>query len=524
MEISRVARALVSAYDKSGLIPFAKQLENNGVEIVSTGGTLKYLQENGLSPVAVEDVTGFPEILQGRVKTLHPRVHAGILAKSGSETELAQLNIDLFDLVVVNLYPFTEIIQNKQADLNEVMENIDIGGPTMVRAAAKNWERVGICVSPKDYNTIVEHLQSQEGLGKELRKQLAAKAFQHTAEYDAAISEFFQNLVFDSKDDKHCQNNEVPECLSQFVEKQQLNYKPLSYGENPHQKAGFIQHTDTDLKQHQGKELSYNNINDLDAAISLAHEFDYPAVAAVKHTNPCGLGIADTISEAYQKAYESDPVSIFGGIVASNKTVTKGMAEKLTKIFLDVVAAPDYSPEALETLAVKPGTKVVSIDLGNKIKAGSDNFKELVSTSLGYLYQEKDEYHPEYNKWKKVSGEEASSDKLQDLITGEKVVKYVKSNAIALVKQNQLIGVGAGQMNRVAACKTALEQAGDSAQGSILASDAFFPFDDVVQLAAEYGVSCIVQPGGSKRDPDSIEAAERAGITMYFTGIRHFKH
>ncbi|ACB84054.1 bifunctional phosphoribosylaminoimidazolecarboxamide formyltransferase/IMP cyclohydrolase [Natranaerobius thermophilus JW/NM-WN-LF] len=509
MTIQKINRVLLSVYDKTGLITLAQELKDMGVELVSTGGTLRHLQTHGIPVYSVEEVTGFPEILSGRVKTLHPKIHGGILAKNRENEELSSLDIKTFDLVIVNLYPFEQVMQKAEATEEEVMENIDIGGPTMIRAAAKNWYRVGVCVDPTDYEVLTQQLKQYHGLTDEFRKTLARKAFKHTAQYDKAIFNYFES-VDTNKDD---------ETELKFPEFNLLESRELPYGENPHQKASLLMESQKFI-QHQGKGLSYNNFQDIDAAIKLVHEFQKPAVVAVKHTNPCGVGVSNTIEEAYDKAYQGDPVSIFGGIVACNRPVTEELASKLTEIFLDVIIAPEFEPRALEKLKSKSGTKVVEMDLekmvGNKV--------EIKSTTFGYLCQEADYHHPHPQNWDRVAGEQAKPEEIDDLIIAEKIVKHVKSNAIVVVKEGQSLGIGAGQMNRVGASRIALENAGKESQNSVLASDAFFPFNDVVKLCSQYGVSAIVQPGGSKRDQDSIDLAQETGITMYFTGIRHFKH
>ncbi|NNV07421.1 bifunctional phosphoribosylaminoimidazolecarboxamide formyltransferase/IMP cyclohydrolase [Geobacillus sp. C56-T2] len=510
-----VKRALISVSNKEGIIPFAKQLAELGVEIISTGGTKRALEEAGVPVISISDVTGFPEILDGRVKTLHPAIHGGILAVRGDErhqTALAEHGIRPIDLVVVNLYPFQQTIAKPDVTLAEAIENIDIGGPTMVRAAAKNYTDVAIVVDPADYRTVIEELKTTGSIQAKTRQKLAAKAFRHTAAYDAMIAEYLTNLT----------GEEYPESLTVTYTKKQS----LRYGENPHQSAAFYAKplgaafSIANAVQLHGKELSYNNINDANAAINLIREFQEPAVAAIKHMNPCGVGVGATLLEAFTKAYEADPVSIFGGIIAVNREVDKETAERMHDIFLEIVIAPSFSDEALAILTQKKNIRLLTLDF----TASNGKEKTLVSVNGGVLVQAADTYTLADAEWNVVTKREPTEEEREQLRFAWNVVKHVKSNAIVLAKNGMTVGVGAGQMNRVGAAKIAIEQAGEQAAGAVLASDAFFPMDDTVEAAAKAGITAIIQPGGSIRDADSIRKADEYGIAMVFTGVRHFKH
>ncbi|QIZ66458.1 bifunctional phosphoribosylaminoimidazolecarboxamide formyltransferase/IMP cyclohydrolase [Geobacillus subterraneus] len=510
-----VKRALISVSNKEGIIPFAKQLAELGVEIISTGGTKRALEEAGVPVISISDVTGFPEILDGRVKTLHPAIHGGILAVRGDERHqaaLAEHGIRPIDLVVVNLYPFQQTIAKPDVTLAEAIENIDIGGPTMVRAAAKNYADVAIVVDPADYRAVIEELKANGSIQAETRQKLAAKAFRHTAAYDAMIAEYLTNLT----------GEEYPESLTVTYTKKQS----LRYGENPHQSAAFYAKplgaafSIAKAVQLHGKELSYNNINDANAAINLIREFQEPAVAAIKHMNPCGVGVGATLLEAFTKAYEADPVSIFGGIIAVNREVDKETAERMHDLFLEIVIAPSFSDEALTILMKKKNIRLLTLDFA----APDVKEKTLVAVSGGLLVQDADTYTLEDAEWNVVTKREPTEEERGQLRFAWNVVKHVKSNAIVLAKNGMTVGVGAGQMNRVGAAKIAIEQAGEQAAGAVLASDAFFPMDDTVEAAAKAGITAIIQPGGSIRDADSIRKADEYGIAMVFTGVRHFKH
>ena len=509
--------ALISVSDKKGIVGFAQGLQELGYNIISTGGTALTLREAGVSVTIVSEVTGFPEILDGRVKTLHPKIHAAILARNTAEhlAQLAEQGIEAIDLVVVNLYPFRETIAKKGVTLTEAIENIDIGGPSMVRAAAKNYERVTVVVDPAAYQDILEQLQERGGISLETRARLALEAFAHTASYDAAITQYLSNTLEDTAFPRHW-----------FLEGEKI--QDLRYGENPHQKAAFYrlkgEHrgTLTGAKKLQGKELSYNNLVDVESAWSIAKEFSEPAAAIIKHTNPCGASIGNEIHEAYVKAYESDSLSAYGGIVGLNREVDKDTAEEIKKIFMEAVIAPSFSEEAREILVTKKNLRL--IEMGNQPLLAEKIDYWLEPVSGGFLLQEKDRATVSAVDLKVVTKKQPTPEQINELLYAWKIVKHVKSNAIVLTKNKQILGVGAGQMNRVGAAKIALEQAKDQVRGAVLASDAYFPFSDTVEIAAQAGISAVIQPGGSIRDEDVITKANEYGITMVFTGIRHFKH
>jgi len=508
-------RALVSVSDKSGLVPFVTELVKLGFEIISTGGTKLALEDAGLKVISIDEVTGFPEILEGRVKTLHPMVHGGLLAKRGDDHHTQQVKengIEYIDLVCVNLYPFAQTLANPNSTHEDKIENIDIGGPSMLRSAAKNFNDVTVVVDTNDYDLIIKELKETGNTTHATRQMLAGKVFNHTAAYDSMIAGYF-NKVNEIK---------MPAQLTKTYELVQ----GLRYGENPHQAAAFYQaqgahdYSVSSSIQLHGKELSYNNIADANAALEIVAEFDSPAAVAVKHMNPCGVGIGTDIDMAFQKAYDADPVSIFGGIIALNRTVTEHTAIKLNGIFLEIVIAPDFEPAALEILRAKKNIRLLKTSMARV----QDEAQRLVSVKGGLLVQEADSKELESEDLTVVTEVKPTSEDVRQLLFGMRVVKHVKSNAIALVKDGMTIGIGAGQMNRVGAAKIALEQAGDKAQGAYLASDAFFPMSDTVQLAAKYGIKAIIQPGGSIKDEDSIKACNDLGVAMVMTGFRHFKH
>jgi phosphoribosylaminoimidazolecarboxamide formyltransferase/IMP cyclohydrolase len=506
-------RALISVSDKRGLEVFARGLKELGFEIISTGGTAKALEGWGVAVTPVSQVTGFPEILEGRVKTLHPKIHGGILARRVPEhlEQVAAQGIELIDLVVVNLYPFRETVSRPGVTLEEAIENIDIGGPSLVRAAAKNYAYVTVVVNPDRYPLVLEQLRTQGEVDAETRFALAVEAFAHTAAYDAAIAQYLSNVRVGSP---------FPPVVALVGEKVQ----DLRYGENPHQRAAFYREVGAAgglafARQLQGKELSFNNLMDAQAAWALVRELPSPAAVVIKHNNPCGAALADSLSEAYRKAFEADPTSAFGGIVGLNAPVDKATAEELAKIFLEVVVAPGYSPEALEVLGRKEALRLL------EIPAASEGRQWDVKTlGGGFLVQEADLVDAAPEEWRVVTKRAPTEAEKQELAFAWKVVKHVKSNAIVVTKNRVTLGVGAGQMNRVGAAKIALEQAGEAAKGAVLASDAFFPFPDTVEVAARAGITAIIQPGGSVRDQEAIDACDRYGLAMVFTGKRHFKH
>lgn len=510
-----IKRALVSVSNKEGLVPFVKALVEEGVEVISTGGTKKALEEAGVPVIGISEVTGFPEIMDGRVKTLHPMIHGGLLAVRDNEEHAAQLkahDITPIDLVVVNLYPFKETIAQENVAFADAIENIDIGGPSMLRSAAKNHAYVTVVVDPKDYELVLNEVKEHGKVHDETRRKLAAKTFRHTAAYDALIAEYLTNIV----------EEENPESLTVTFERKQA----LRYGENPHQKANFYVKplgTKTSIanaEQLHGKELSYNNINDADSALNIVREFKEPAVVAVKHMNPCGVGVGNTVEEAFTKAFEADPVSIFGGIIASNREIDEATAVKLNEIFLEIIIAPSFSEEALAILTKKKNIRLLTVEFTEEQKIE----RRLTSIRGGLLVQDEDAFGLDDATISIPTKREPTEKEWEDLRLAWKVVKHVKSNAIVLAKDNMTIGIGAGQMNRVGAAKIAIEQAGDLAKGSALGSDAFFPMNDTVEAAAKAGVTAIIQPGGSIRDEDSIKKADEYGIAMVFTGVRHFKH
>ncbi|MGX7111494.1 bifunctional phosphoribosylaminoimidazolecarboxamide formyltransferase/IMP cyclohydrolase [Gemella cuniculi] len=503
-------RALISVSDKTNIIEFAKGLEKYGFEIISTGGTFTHLKNNGVNCISIEDVTDFPEILEGRVKTLHPKIHGGLLSKRGNELHnkhVQENNIEYIDLVCVNLYPFEETVKKDNASEEEIIENIDIGGPSMLRSAAKNFNDVAVITDILDYNLILDELASGE-ITLATRRRLAIKVFNITAAYDAAIANYFNKV-----------DKLIPEKLT-------LSYKledTLRYGENPHQKAyHYVQDNDESYAlqnavQLHGKAMSYNNIQDASAALDILSEFDETVCVAVKHMNPCGVAIGKDVFEAYTRAYEADPVSIFGGIVAINGKIDKKTAEKMHSIFLEIILAKDYDDEALEILTQKKNLRIYRLSEKN-----NNHEKQIKSVRGGILVQ--DFNNKLADEYVAVTDKKVTQEQKEDLEFGLKVVKHVKSNAIVVVKNKQTLGIGAGQMNRVGSCKIALEQAGDKVEGAVLASDAFFPMRDSVDLAAEYKISAIVQPGGSIRDKESIDACNEKGVAMVFSKIRHFKH
>lgn len=508
-------RALLSVSDKNGILEFAKELESLGYELLSTGGTMKHLADNGVAVTAVDAVTGFPEIMEGRVKTLNPMIHGGLLAKQDNPSHIAQMEehgIQPIDVVCVNLYPFKETISKPDVTNDDAIENIDIGGPAMLRASAKNHAYVTVIVDATDYDQVLTEIKADGKTTLETRRRLAAKVFRHTAAYDALIAGFLTDLT----------GEEFPEQVTYTYELKQ----PLRYGENPHQKAAFYSRplgSDFSIayaKQLHGKELSYNNIQDANAAIQIIKEFDKAAAVAVKHMNPCGVGTGETIFDAFNKAYEADSTSIFGGIIALNREVDAPTAEKLSGIFLEIIIAPAFTEEAVEILTKKKNIRLMTISFDQHKK---DKWNT-VSVEGGLLMQEPDAYGFADADIRVATDRQPTEAEWEAMKLGWAVVKHVKSNAIVVTDDNMTLGVGAGQMNRVGAANIALTQAGERAKGAALASDAFFPMDDTVEAAAIAGITAIIQPGGSVKDEDSIKKANEYGITMVFTGVRHFKH
>ena len=503
-------RALISVSNKDGVVEFARGLEQLGYDIISTGGTFKTLQEAGIKVRQVADVTGFPEILDGRVKTLHPKIHGGILCRRIPQhlQQIADNAIEPIDIVAVNLYPFRETIANPDVSLAAAIENIDIGGPTMVRSAAKNYQDVVIIVKPEFYAPVLQELQTSGQVSEAARFRLAREAFSHTAAYDAMISSYLARL----------QGVPFPDNMVLAGEK----VYELRYGENPHQKAAFYRSLDpglglADARQLNGKELSYNNIVDIQAGWSLVKEFDQTACVIIKHTNPCGTALAPTLAEAYEKAFAGDPVSAYGGIIAFNRTVDLDTARKAAEPFMECIIAPGYEPEVLAVLQAKKNLRLLELPI---VTAAEMQVK---SVEGGFVVQESDQGQVDMDNIQVVTKKAPTPEELQDLVFAMKVAKHVKSNAIVVAKGGMTIGVGAGQMNRVGSAAIALQNR-EACRGAVMASDAFFPFKDTVELAVQAGITAIVQPGGSIRDQESIEECDLHGISMIFTGIRHFKH
>jgi phosphoribosylaminoimidazolecarboxamide formyltransferase/IMP cyclohydrolase len=526
-QIKEVKRCLISVYNKEGLDVLIHALKENEVEIISTGSTADVIEALGANVQRVEDLTGFPELLDGRVKTLHPNVHAGILADMRQElhqNQLDQQSIEPFDLVVVNLYPFSETVQSG-ARFDECIEKIDIGGPSMIRGAGKNFANVAVVVQKEDYQTVAKQISEKGGFTFEERQDLARKAFEHTATYDIQIANWFNQQ----------NNSEDRSSSTQWVGKSWTKAQDLRYGENSHQKAALYidnlfmhQSLLANAKQLGGAEMSYNNYVDLDSAYRSVQAFELPAVAIIKHANPCGIAVAAEVGEAYQKAFDCDPVSAYGSVVAANSKVTLAMAEKIKPIFTEAIIAPDYDNDALELLLTKKKMRILKIAKSNLQK--SSEIKEIQG---GILLQEKDVFQSSgdlIENWQLVSGQKASEAVLEDLNFAWRAVRSVKSNAILLAKNGASVGIGMGQVNRLDSCALAVERANSLANGenrssgSVAASDAFFPFADGLKSLIDAGVTAVIQPGGSIRDEEVIEAAKAANVTMYFTGTRHFFH
>lgn len=507
-------RALISVSDKKDIQKVGQILHEQGIEILSTGGTAKILSDHGIPVKEVAEITGFPECLDGRVKTLHPAIHGGLLARRSLPEHMKTLKeqgMETIDLVIINLYPFKETMLKTDASFQEVVEQIDIGGPAMLRSAAKNHEDVTVVVDPEDYPRVLEEIKTMGNTSLTTRKNLAAKVFQLTSHYDTLIASYLSQE----------QEEPFPNTKTLTFEKVQ----DLRYGENPHQQAAFYREVNATkgtlpaAKQLQGKELSFNNINDAAGTLSLLQEFDAPTAVAVKHTNPCGVASADTIEEAYERAFQTDPLSIFGGIVAVNRPLTEAAAVKMAAIFLEVILAPSFTKEALEVLAQKPNIRLLEIPEIEKREKGAVDLKRVPG---GLLLQDADERLWEAMETKTLRSPSEAEKK--DLEFAWKIVKHVKSNAIVFVKDQQTLALGPGQTSRIWALQNALSNSIHTVEGAVMASDAFFPFPDCVEAANAAGVTAIIQPGGSQKDQDSIDACNKAGMTMVFTGTRHFKH
>lgn len=515
-------KALISVSDKTGIVEFAKELENLGIEIVSTGGTFKKLKEENVNAIEISSLTGFPECLDGRVKTLHPKVHAGLLAIRNNPKhmeQLKELNIDTIDFVIVNLYPFKQTITKENVSREECIENIDIGGPTMLRAAAKNYQDVVVITDPNDYSKVLEELKTTKQVSLDTKFYLMQKVFEHTANYDSMIFNYIKN---ERKDTTY------PQTLSLTYEKVQ----EMRYGENPHQtgclykEVGKCEGSLVTAKQLNGKELSFNNINDTNGALELLKEFDEPTIVACKHGNPCGVGSdSSDIYEAWRKAYSADNMSIFGGIVVANREINEDIAKEMAEMFLEVIVAPSYSDKALEILKQKKNLRVLLLpEITVKQPENSYDIKKI---NGGIIVQSIDSKL--LDNYEVVTNRAPSKEELDDLMFAWKVVKYVKSNGIALAKNKQTVGIGPGQVNRIWSTKQCIEHASelinaDATKGAVLASDAFFPFDDCVEAAHKAGITAIIQPGGALKDQLSIDKCNEYGIAMIFTHMRHFKH
>lgn len=520
-QITPIKRALISVSDKTGIVDFAKELTALNVEILSTGGTYRLLQESGVAATEVSDYTGFPEMMDGRVKTLHPKIHGGILGRRDIDQNIMKEHqIDEIDMVVVNLYPFEATIERPDCDLPMAIENIDIGGPTMVRSAAKNHKDVAIVVNPNNYQDIISALQKDNGLTYETRFDLAVQAFEHTSYYDGAIANFLGKKVAGGS-----------ESFARTFNLQFNKSEEMRYGENPHQKAAFYVETNpkeasiSTATQLQGKALSYNNIADTDAALECVKSFDKPACVIVKHANPCGVATAATQLEAYNLAFQTDPTSAFGGIIAFNQELDAETAAAIVeRQFVEVIIAPSVSQAAIDVVAKKQNVRLLSCGQWSQTRPAALDYKRV---NGGLLVQDRDDHVMTLEDLTVVSKRQPTADELKDLLFAWKVAKFVKSNAIVYAKAEQTIGVGAGQMSRVYSAKIAGIKAADEnleVIGSVMASDAFFPFRDGIDAAAKAGISAVIQPGGSMRDEEVIAAADEAGMAMVFTGIRHFRH
>ncbi len=523
--MAKIKTALISVSDKTGIINLAKGLADLGIKIMSTGGTARSIRDNGIEVTEVSDYTGFPEIMNGRVKTLHPKIHGGLLAVRDNENhmkQIADLGIGTIDLVVVNLYPFEKTISKENVSQEEAVENIDIGGPSMIRSAAKNFKHVAVVVNPERYEALLKELNEGNcDLSYETRYELVTEAFEHTSQYDKVIFNYFNR---DSEE-------AYPETLSRELHKKQ----DLRYGENPHQTAAFYVDKNVDApcisnaEQLHGKALSFNNILDTDVAIEIVKEFDTPSAVLIKHANPCGVACAEDLKDAFTNAYSSDPVSAFGCILSLNRTVDEKTAEAITEPghFVEAIAAPGFEDKAIEILTTKRGwgkdLRLLKLNsLGDSsIKKGINDFRGVVG---GLLVQDKDMNSGDKDKLKVVTKKAPSEDEIEELLFAWKVCKHVKSNAIVFTKNKMVVGVGAGQMSRVDSTNLAIQKSDGRTAGTVMASDAFFPFRDCIDIAAKVGITAIIQPGGSKKDQESIDAADEHGIAMVLTGERHFKH
>ena len=522
-QLVKVQRALISVSDKTGIVEFAQSLDTLGVEILSTGGTFRLLKDNGVNAVEVSDYTGFPEMMDGRVKTLHPKVHGGILGRRGTDDEvMTQHGIKPIDMVVVNLYPFKATVADPNCSLPTAIENIDIGGPTMVRSAAKNHKDVAIVVNAGDYGQVIEEMQANDGATSySTRYDLMVKAFEHTGQYDGMIANHFgaRNTDNEKRDFANTYN-------MQYVKTQDMRY-----GENPHQKAAFYVEADSadasvsTARQLQGKELSFNNVADTDAALETVKLFDQPACVIVKHANPCGVAVAEDIKTAYELAFATDPESAFGGIIAFNRELDAATAQLIVdKQFSEVIIAPSVSPEAAETVSAKKNVRLLECGQWSDQRPVAHDYKRV---NGGLLIQEKDNGMVNRDDLKVVTKKQPTETELDDLLFAWKVAKMVKSNAIIYGRDGRTIGVGAGQMSRVNSARIAAikaEHANLEVKGAVMASDAFFPFRDGIDNAAKVGISAVIQPGGSMRDDEVIAAADEHGMAMVFTGMRHFRH
>lgn len=513
-ELVKIKRALISVYDKTGIVDFAKELDSMGVEILSSGGTAKALAEGGLKVKDVSEYTGFPEMMDGRVKTLHPKVHGGILALRDNEMHVKQAEengIEFIDLVVVNLYPFSDVIKNDGVELDEAVENIDIGGPTMVRSAAKNFGWTASVVDPADYEGIISEMKEKEGLSFETRENLSYKAFGHTAVYDSNIYNYLAG-----------QKEKFPELLN-------LNYKKLygmRYGENPHQDACFYGEKDTKVacvpkaKVLHGKKLSFNNVYDADAALEIVKEFSQPAAVVVKHANPCGVSAHEDINTAFKQAYAADSLSAFGGVISLNRKCTEEIAEEINKVFAEIIIAPGYSEKAFEILTEKKNIRILEVSNLDKNLSGYD----LKKVEGGILIQDSDTLEIKKDDLKIVSEKKPTDEQIEEMLFAWKVLKHIKSNGILITKNKTTVGVGAGQVSRVDAVDLAIKKGRENIKESILASDGFFPFRDSIDKISKTGITAVIQPGGSIKDEDVIKAIDEYGMVMAFTGSRAFKH